>query len=172
MNVTTSRGNGDWQPGQARRVRAGLLASVERLARRRCRQNTDRWARRIRRSLSRCQIIREAVCTDAGKTCSLLFRLSLSLASVQFDGRFRWVARRRANIGCPRDRALSWSRSPIPPGGSLAQPKLTESRKHHTRSSAATACLAVSRPSASCSKAPSVATTPQRLGSRPQCYWP
>jgi hypothetical protein len=88
-------------------------------------------------------LIREAACTAeaVGEACSLLFRLALRCASSHFEGRFPWVdgrlpwvARRRANTWCPRDRALSRSRSAILQGGSLVQPKLTESRRDHARS--------------------------------------
>jgi hypothetical protein len=112
---------------------------------------------------------------------SLLFR-SLSLASFPFvpwaDGRFPWVARRRTNTACLRDRALSRSRSAILRGGCVVQPKLTESRKHHARSPQTTACrfptmsVAVSPRSALSPHAPPAATLPRRLGSRPGCYWP
>jgi hypothetical protein len=129
-------------------------------------------------------IIREAVCTAAGKAYSPLFRRPLApLASSPFDGRlrwvdgrFRWVARRRANIECPRDQALSRSRSAMPLDCFAGQPKLTESRKHHARSPQPTACptmsVVVSPPWALCSNVASAPTIPRRLGSRPRCYWP
>ena len=117
----------------------------------------------------------EAACTAQAvrKAHSPLFRLSHSFVPSGFDGRFRSVARRRANIGCPRGRVLSGSRTGCFPGGSATQPRRTESRKHHARSPRATACLVptmsvlVSPPSALCSNALSVATMPRRLGSRP-----
>jgi hypothetical protein len=94
-------------------------------------------------------IIREAACRQAArKAWSLLVQLSLYLASFHFDarlprvdGRFPWVARRRTNTGCPRDQALSRSRTAILPGGSARRPKPTESRKPHACSPPTTACL-------------------------------
>jgi hypothetical protein len=122
-------------------------------------------------------IIGEAVCTQvARKAYSLLFQPSLYLAPVQFDarlppvdGRFPWVAKRRTNIACPRDRALSRSRTAILPGGSAEQQKRTESRKHHACSPQTTLCLflAVSRRSALCRNAPWPAMMPRRLDARP-----
>src|SRR5215470_11546808 len=62
------------------------------------------------------------------------------LASSHFDGRlpsvdvrFPWVARRHTNTWCPRERALSRSRSAILPYGFVAERKLTESREDHAR---------------------------------------
>jgi hypothetical protein len=83
--------------------------------------------------------------------------------------RFAW---QRTNIWCPRDRALLKSRTAFLPGGSVAQPKLTEGRKNHARSPQRTAFLfltisvVVSPRSALCSNAASAATMPRRLRSR------
>jgi hypothetical protein len=131
-------------------------------------------------------IIRGGACTtDAVREAhSPSFRLSLSLTSFHFegrlpwvDGRFPWVARRRTTTLCPRDRALSSSRSAILLGGSVLQPKLRESRKHLACLLQTTACpfakmsVAVSLQSALCSNALLAATLPRRLGSRPGCWW-
>jgi hypothetical protein len=93
------------------------------------------------------------------------------------DGRLPWVVQRRTNIGCPHDRALSRSRSAVRLGGSVAQPKLTESMEHRAGSPRRAAFLswimssALSLPSALCSKAPLAAAVPHRLGSRAGWYW-
>jgi hypothetical protein len=71
------------------------------------------------------------------------------------DDRFPWVARRRTNIWCPRERVLSRSRSAMLPGGSVAKRKLTESKKDHARWAQRSAFVA-----------PSAATMPRRLVSR------
>jgi hypothetical protein len=62
------------------------------------------------------------------------FRLSLSLPPSHFDGHFPSVAWQRTNTSCPRDRALSWSKSAMLRGGSVAQPKLTQSKNHQDHS--------------------------------------
>src|SRR5215470_6506588 len=88
-------------------------------------------------TLPRCAIIREPECMAEAvrKAHSPLFRLSLSpLVASPFDDRFPQIARRRTSIRCPRDRALSKSRTAILLGGSVAQPKLTKGRKDHARS--------------------------------------
>jgi hypothetical protein len=77
------------------------------------------------------------------------------------DGRFPWVARRRTNIGCPRDRALLRSRTAILYCCAAARPKATESSKTFlflAMSVAISPRLDLCR---------SAATTPRRLGFRP-----
>src|SRR5215831_13122758 len=87
------------------------------------------------------------------------------------DGRFPWVARRRTNIWCPHDRALSRSRSAMLPGGSVAQRKLTESKKDRARWAQRAAFLfltmsvVVSPRSVLRPNAPLAAPIPRQLGS-------
>jgi hypothetical protein len=86
---------------------------------------SGRWASRWSLSIIREAAYTAEVAREAYSLLFLLVRLSLSFASSPCDGRFPWVARRDTNIGCPRDRALSRSRSAIPRGGSVGELKLT-----------------------------------------------
>ena len=104
------------------------------------------------------------------------FRLCPCFASPQFGCRLPWVdarsplvARRRTNTWCPRDRALSTSRSAMLPAGSAARPKPTQSKNHrdHSLQRAIFLFPPMSVAVSPRLNGPPVATMARRLGSRP-----
>ena len=129
-----------------------------------------------RRTLRRRPIIRDRTRTTVQavrKASFSLFRpFSVPWHHLTLMVRSPWFVWRRTNIWCPRDQALSKSRTAILPGGSVAQPKLMEGRRNHARSPQRAflfliMSVVVSLRSASCSNAPAAATMPRQLGSRP-----